>query len=162
MTKETSVAVIYHCDRLSEKVIRNRPKLQRRLQRAIEDMVEDGFSNFILPLDERSPFPTSFIDAINAEKSHNPNIHLTIMLPYEIEECFSAPPAERLEAYTQNADEVIYNQREYDIETLPNQTENLLDMSAALIIYYEKNCSQLSYITHQAQHGRRHLININI
>ncbi|MFR9554245.1 MAG: hypothetical protein SNH35_08410, partial [Rikenellaceae bacterium] len=130
--------------------------------RAIEDMVEDGFYNFILPLDERSPFPTSFIDAINAEKSHNPNIRLTIMLPYEIEECFSVPLAERLKAYTQHADEIIYNQREYDIEALPNQTENLLTRSAALIIYYEKQCSQLSYITHQAQHGRRPMININI
>ncbi|MFI3293642.1 MAG: hypothetical protein SNI70_09015 [Rikenellaceae bacterium] len=162
MTKENTVAVIYHCDRLSEKVIRNRQKLQRRLQRAIEDMVEDGFINFILPLDERSPLPTSFIDAIIAEKSHNLNIRLTIMLPYEIEECFSVTPAERLKAYTQHADEIIYNQREYDIETLPNQVENLLAKSSALIIYYEKNCSQLSYITHQAQHKRLPFININL
>lgn len=162
MTKETSVAVIYHCNRPSEKVIRNRPKLQRRLQRAIEDMVEDGFSNFILPLDERSPFPTSFIDAISAEKSHNPNIRLTIMLPYEIEECFSATPAERLNKYTKYADEIIYNQKEYICGEPTNQTENLFDRSSAVIIYYEKYCSQLNYITHQAHHGRRPLININI
>ncbi|MFR9543507.1 MAG: hypothetical protein SNH27_15840 [Rikenellaceae bacterium] len=134
MKKETSVAIIYHCSQNSEKVIRNRPKLQRRLQRAIEDMVEDGFYNFILPLDERSPFPTSFIDAINAEKSHNPNIRLTIMLPYEIEECFSVTPAERLKAYTQYADEIIYNQKEYICGEPTNQVENLLEKSAAIII----------------------------
>ncbi|MFR9500450.1 MAG: hypothetical protein SNH18_08420 [Rikenellaceae bacterium] len=162
MTKENSVAVIYHCDRKSEKVIRNRPKLQRRLQRAIEDMVEYGFSNFILPLDERSPFPTSFIDAIIAEKSHSPNIRLTIMLPYEIEEGFCVTPAERLKAYTQYADEIIYNQKEYICGEPTNQVENLLDKSSALIIYYEKYCSQLSYITHQAQHDRLPYININL
>ncbi|MFI3265219.1 MAG: hypothetical protein SNG38_08115 [Rikenellaceae bacterium] len=162
MKKENAAAIIYHCSQDSEKVISNRPKLQRRLQRAIEDMVEDGFVNFILPLDEHSPFPATAIEAIRAERLLNPRIRLILMLPYEIEEHFDKSPVERLKAYTQYADEIIYNQREYDIEALPNQVENLLDRSAALIIYYEKNCSQLSYITHQAQQNRLPLITINI
>ncbi|MFI3304615.1 MAG: hypothetical protein SNF68_07870 [Rikenellaceae bacterium] len=162
MTKKNTVAVIYLCDRLSEKVIRNRQKLQRRLQRAIEEMVEDGFSCFILPLDERSPLPSNFIDAITSAKSHNSNIHLTIMLPYEIEEWSNKSPAERLKIYTQYADEIIYNQKEYICGELTNQVDNLLEKSSALIIYYEKYCSQLTYITHKAQIGRLPLININI
>ncbi|MFR9543911.1 MAG: hypothetical protein SNH27_17940 [Rikenellaceae bacterium] len=115
--------------------------------------IPDGFTNFILPLDERSPFPTTFIDAINAEKSHNSNIRLTIMLPYE---------GEQAPSYTEYADEIIYNQQEYDIETPPNQVDNLLDRSAALIIYYERNCSQLHQITHHAQRNRLPIININL
>ncbi len=162
MTKENTVAVIYHCDRLSEKVIRNREKLQRRLQQAIEDMVEDGFINFILPLDERSHFPSSFIDAITVEKAHTPNIRLTIMLPYEVEECFAQQPAERLHAYTKYADEIIYNQREQICGEPTNQVENLLERSSALIIYYEKYYSQLSHITHQAQRRCLPFININL
>ncbi|MFR9534970.1 MAG: hypothetical protein SNG49_09050 [Rikenellaceae bacterium] len=162
MKKENTVAIIYSCSQTSEKVIRNRPKLQRRLQRAIEDMVEDGFLNFILPLDEHNPFPTTAIEAIRAERLLNPKIRLILMLPYEIEEHFDKSPAERLNDYTKYADGVIYNQREYDIEALPNQTENLLEKSSALIIYYEKNCSQLSYITHQAQYKRLPFININL
>ncbi|MFR9634029.1 MAG: hypothetical protein SNI46_04140 [Rikenellaceae bacterium] len=144
MTKETSVAVIYHCAQNSEKAIRNRPKLQRRLQRAIEDMVEDGFSSFILPIGGRSPFPTIFIDAIIAERSHNPNIRLTILRPHE-DEPFT------LTAYTQHADEVIYSPK-----------ETLLDRSAALIIYHEKYCSQLNHLTHHAHRNRLPLIHINI
>ncbi len=162
MTKETSVAVIYHCDRLSEKVIRNRQKLQRRLQRAIEDMVEDGFSNFILPLDERSPFPTSFIDAIIAEKIHNPNIRLTVMLPYEIEECFSVTPAERLKAYTKYADEIIYNQSHYVSGNPTNQTENLFSFASATIIYFECNCTSLNFLTQKVNAERLPYININL
>ncbi len=162
MTKENSVAVIYNCDRLSEKVICNREKLQCRLQQAIEDMVEDGFTSFILPLDEHSPFPASFIDAITAEKAHTPNICLTIMLPYEIEEWSAMSLTERLHAYTKYADEIIYNQREQICGKPTNQIDNLLERSSALIIYYEKYYTQLSHITHQAQRRCLPFININL
>ncbi|MFR9496359.1 MAG: hypothetical protein SNG81_08310 [Rikenellaceae bacterium] len=162
MKKENTVAVIYHCSQTSEKVISNRPKLQRRLQRAIEDMVEDGFVNFILPLDERSPFPATAIEAIRAERLLNPRIRLILMLPYEIEEHFDKSPAERLKAYTKYADEIIYNQSHYVIGNPTNQPENLLSLTNGLITYYEINCTQLHQITHHAHQNQLPLITINI
>ncbi len=162
MKKENSVAVIYHCSQNSEKVICNRPKLQRRLQRAIEDMVEDGFSNFILPLDERSPFPAVAIEAIRAERLLNPTIRLIIMLPYEIEECFSVTPAQRLKAYTRYADEVIYNQSHYVSGKPTDQTENLLSLTSAAIIYFERCCNVLNFVLQKVNGERLPYVNINL
>ncbi len=162
MKKENTVAIIYSCPLSSEKVARNRPKLQRRIARAIEDMVEDGFSNFILPLDERSPLPAVAIEAIRAERLLNPKIRLILMLPYQMEECFSVTPAERLKAYTKYADEIIYNQSHYVSGNPTNQTENLLSFASATIIYFESNCSTLNLITQKFNTERLPHININL
>ncbi|MFR9545869.1 MAG: hypothetical protein SNJ29_09865 [Rikenellaceae bacterium] len=162
MKKENTAAIIYSCSQDPEKVISNRPKLQRRLQRAIEDMVEDGYINFILPLDERSPFPATAIEAIRAERLLNPRIRLILMLPYEIEEHFDKSPAERLKAYTKYSDEIIYNQSHYVCGSPTNQTENLFSFASATILYFERNCNSLSSVIHKINTERLPYININL
>ncbi|MFI3264768.1 MAG: hypothetical protein SNG38_03925 [Rikenellaceae bacterium] len=163
--RSTSVAIIYQCDSLSEKVIRNRKKLQRRLQQAIKDMVEDGYSNFILPVDtadRHNPFPTTFIDAVVAEKGHNSNVYLTIMLPHEVETEFSKTSAERMQNYTEHADCVIYAQKEHNFETPNSSIEKLHSLSSATIAYFECSCSKLYFVTLHAQYNRQSFVNINL
>ncbi|MFI3266198.1 MAG: hypothetical protein R3Y15_03480 [Rikenellaceae bacterium] len=93
MTKENTVAVIFEEGVLSKKSLEQIIKLQNRLQRAIEDMLEDGFVNFILPIiGTYMLFPTGFIDAMLEIKKHNKQIQLIIMLPYEIDKRYYLSP----------------------------------------------------------------------
>ncbi len=158
----TTVSIIHLCEHLSERVIRNREKLRRRLLRAIEEMVEDGFTNFILPIEKYSPFPTTAIDALLDAKAQHPNICLTIMLPYFFEDGVPATTAKHNAPFVQYADKIIYYKKEY-IRGEPNLlNHNLLSQSSALIIYYDRNSTLLNYITHQAQRQRLPFANINI
>jgi len=156
----TTVSIIYLSPRGSEITICNREKLRRRLLRAIEDMVEDGFTTFILPIEEYSPFPTTAIDAILDAKAHHPNIRLTIMLPYEIDdEYFTEKQCHNLCQY---ADNIIYNQEQYICGISSSNTEKLLSLSSAAITYFESNCSRFCYTIAQVQSRRMPFININI
>ncbi len=162
--KTASVAIIYNCARLSEKIIRNRTKLCRRLQYAIKEMVEDGFTNFILPIEHETPFPTSVIDAINIERANNPNIQLTIMLPYKLEKVGSVPSAELQHNYhyTIYADQIIYNEKIRNNQSKTNLIRNLLSIANAVITYYEQDCYTISNVMqHILIRGLRHT-NINI
>ncbi len=160
MTKKKNVVLFYSCNRLSEKVIGNREKIQRRLQHAISDMVEDGFENFIMPFDERSPLPTSFVDAIVAEKIIHPTITLSISFPCMREEPFAKAPAARHWQYTQYADQIIYTQMDFSYDMRVKQTEQLLKMADAIITYYDLSGSQLNRIIGYAQQNRLPFINI--
>lgn len=153
MEKESTVAVIYQCDYQSDKVIRNRPKLQRRLQRAIADMAEDGFSNFILPLEKPCPFASVFADAFIAEKALDPTINLTIMVPFEEDLASNS---------FDYAFQTIFCHKEYTPSEPIKITENLLHLSGGLILYFERNCSKLRFTSSHALQHRWPLININI
>ena len=158
----TTVSIIYLCDKLSERVIRNREKLRRRLLRAIEEMVEDGFTNFILPIENYSPFPTTAIDAILDAKVYHPTICLTITRPYHSEDGLPVTTARHNAHLVQYADHIIYNKKEYVCGEPNLLTENIISQSSALIIYYDRNSTQLQRITQQAQHRNIPFVNINI
>ena len=154
----TTVSIIYFSPRGSEIIIRNRAKLQRRLLRAIEDMVEDGFTTFLLPIEEYSPFPTTAIDAFIDAKIQHPNIRLTIMLHYDVEGVFAIPSAERNHHYCKYADAIIYNNE----ESPSNSAEKLLSLSSAVITYFEHTCARFYYTTNHAISHRIPFVNINI
>lgn len=159
----TTASIIYLSPRGAEMTIRNREKLRRRLLRAIEDMVEDGFTTFILPIEEHFLFPTIAIDAILNAKANHPCICLTIMLPYQIDdECFVENPIQQYHRYCQYADDIIYNQERYICGVPSNSTEKLLSLSSAVITYLGHNCARLCYVMARIQHRRVPFININI
>ncbi len=163
MTKEKIVAVIFESGPLTHKSIERTAKLEHRIQRAIEDMIDDGFRHFTLPIIEHRPqFPAAFIYSFECVKRLHPDIHLTMMLLYRRDNRELLSPAENFSYLTDSADQILYNQDEYLGNIPTRHIENLLAESSALIIYYEKDTLELRDVTSYAHRNRLPIINIKI
>ncbi len=164
MKNEKTVAIIYNIDP-QKNTQRNTQKLQRRLQQAILNMIEDGFSNFILPLndDPDCQFFNLALNTLLTTRDAHPHTTTTIMLPYKDDGVYVQSPEQRLWHHCKHANKIIYNQQEYTLGRPDNKIQNLLRLSHAVILYHETTTTlpSLSPFRQITTHALRHNLPIS-
>ncbi len=136
MIKEKTVAMIYEKMQQPYDPFIASVRLLDRFQRAIKAKVEDGFTNFLLPVfDNNELISSAFINAIRIERELNPNIRLTIMLLYEIDRREYPSVAVSYHDQLMYADEVVYYKREYKGDESIDLVKYLIDNSADFMLY---------------------------
>ena len=157
--KSRTVSFIYNQTKNSPIFTSDRSKLQLRLDRAISDMVEDGFDTFLVLLDK--DFGTMAAESVLKAKSQHLNIKLVIVFPYLDDGIgLDNTPAERYHIICTQSDHVTYISDKYICGTPLNHDNYLIDNSSATILYLEKYSTHARYVMDRVLRNSLILINL--
>ena len=157
--KSRTVSFIYNQTKNSPIFTSDRSKLQLRLDRAISDMIEDGFDTFLVLLDKG--FGTMAAESVLKAKSQHLNIKLVIVFPYLDDGIgLDNTPAERNHIICTQTDYVTYISDKYICGIPLNPDNFLIDNSSATILYLEKYSTHARYVLDRVLNNSLIMINL--